>query len=336
MVLAILGPIYFLLLMLFLPFRIEPFTDPVLNLLFHHIVVPIIFSAPWVGGIYYTRYRLANTVQLMQETTTTVPLRWRIFYGINAAFVMTFFVLPMIIAPIAIIGGLVVAGRVFYTIGIGKFGNRRGASILGGLAAIALCILPGYIMLQFIPNYLLVWEGILGAWSSFWFTVVYGIAQCLVNALSFGAPVYFLYFAAKEYDRGVYGVTYSETPTNWIRFGELILFLIFVYIYLPPVPLVEGITIPFLNLAWLFTSYVNWISLGIVVLMILIRRIVGVKNDTTLGGPLNIAIVGMFLIVELFFKTDLLIVTLVIWLAFLLFSGVLVANYLRASPRELY
>ena len=76
--------------------------------------------------------------------------------------------------------------------------------------------------------------------------------------------------------------------------------------------------------------------MGIVVIMILVKKVLGVKNDTTMGGPANLFIVGMFLVVELFFKTNIVLVSLIIWLAFLLFASVLFANFARASPREMY
>jgi hypothetical protein len=334
-ILALVTPIYFIMLVLFLPFTMEPFSHPVFDALFHYIMVPAVFSAPWLGFIYFERYRLANTVYIMEDTTTAVPLRWRVFYGTNAAFVLMFFILPMITAPLAIIGGLVVAGRVFYTIGIGKLGGGKPAAILAIVVAIGLCIFPSLVMIQFIPNYFLVWESILTAWSDFWWFVVYGVAQCLVNALSFGAPIYFIYYGAAEYDRGVYGEVHTKTPTGWIRVGELIIFTVFLILYLPPVPTPFGI-IPFLNQSSLFNSYINWISLGIVVIMILVKMRLKVENDTTMGGASNIFIVGLFLIVELFYKTQVLIITLIIWLAFILFAGVTALSYSRASPREMY
>ncbi|MHA1944147.1 MAG: hypothetical protein ACW96M_07100, partial [Candidatus Thorarchaeota archaeon] len=90
--LAVVGPIYFFLLMFFIP-QMTPFLDPTLDMLFHFLAVPIVFSAPWIGLIYYQRYRLANTVHIMDETIAGVPLRWRVFYGANAAFVLMLFVL---------------------------------------------------------------------------------------------------------------------------------------------------------------------------------------------------------------------------------------------------
>lgn len=333
---AIIGPLYFFLLMLLLPFQMTPFGDVFYDFLFHYLAAPGVFSITWVGLIYYSRFRLANTIQLFGETTTSVPLRWRIFYGTNAAFVIGFFILPMIIAPMAIISGLFVAGQVFYRVGVGKLGGGKIASALGILVAIALCILPALVMIQFTPGYLQVWDVILDSWSSFWFKVVYGFAQCLVNALSFGAPVYFLYYGAQQYDQGVYGTVYTQTPTRWIRFGELIIFSIFLYLYLPPVPLPLGGVIPFADLSIIFNLYINYISLGIVILLILIKKYLGVVDDSTLGGPVNIAIVGMFLVVEMFFKFDVIIVTMAIWLAFLLFASIFVANYIRASPREMF
>ncbi|MBD3407835.1 MAG: hypothetical protein GF411_17075 [Candidatus Lokiarchaeota archaeon] len=334
-IVAILGPVYFFLFVWLLPFQITLFQDPIQDWWFHYIIVPAVFSAPWLGIIHNNRYRLSNTIHLMQETTDTVPLRWRVFYGSNAAFVLMFFILPVVTAPLAIVGGLVVAGRVFYQVGLGKLGGGRVAALFAVLVAIALCILPTIIMLQFIPSYIAVWDTILQAWSDFWFKVVYGIAQCLVNALSFGSPFYFIFHAAQQYDKGLYGQVYTQTPTTKIRIGEMILFVIFTALYLPPIPTPFG-AIPFADRSDLFTNFINWISLSIVAVMVLVKWRVGESDNSTFGGTSNILIIGMFLVVELFFKTSLLIVTLVIWLAFLIFALVTAANFARASSRELY
>lgn len=331
---AIVGPVYFFLLMLFIP-EMKPFGDPFFNLLFHYIAVPIVFSLPWVGTIYYQRYRLANTIHIMDETTTAVPLRWRMFYGANALFVLMIFILPLATPIIAIIEGLVVAGHVFYLIGLGKLGGGKPAAVLGVFVAIALCVLPAFVMIEFIPGYIAVWQTILQTWTDFWLGVVYGVAQCLVNALSFGAPIYFIYYGAQEYDRGLYGEVYTKTPTAWIRAGEFAIFLVFVIMYLPPIPTPFG-TMPFLNLSYLFQSYINWISLGIVAIMVLVRMRLKVKKDTTMGGASNIFVVGLFLVVELFFKTNLILITAIIWLAFLIYAGLAAVSYFRASSREIY
>lgn len=332
--LAIVGPIYFFLLMLFLP-PITPFTDAWFNFLFHYIAVPIVFSVPWVGTIYYQRYRLANTVYIMDETIAVVPLRWRIFYGANAAFILVLFVLPMVTPIVAIVEGLIVAGHVFYLIGVGKLGGGKPAAALGVVVAIALCILPAIVMIEFLPIYIELWSTILATWEGFWINVAYGVAQCLVNALSFGTPVYFIYFGAQEYDRGLYGEVYTKTPTRWIRLVELVIFLVFLIMYLPPIPTPVG-NIPFLDMSNLFKNYINWISLGIVVIMVLVKMGLKVKGDTTIGGASNIFVIGLFLVVELFFKTNQLLITSIIWLAFIIYAALAVVSYLRASPRELY
>jgi hypothetical protein len=332
--LAVIGPVYFFLLMFFIP-QMTPFGNALLDGLFHFVAVPIVFSAPWLGLIYYQRYRLANTVHIMDGTISSVPLRWRVFYGINAAFVLMLFVLPMTTPPLAIVLGLYVAGTVFYRIGIGKFGGGKPGAALAVLGALALCILPTFVMFEFLPNYIVVWEYILATWESFWLQVVYGFAQCLVNALSFGAPIYFIYFGAQEYDKGLYGEVYTKTPTGGIRLLEFILFIVFLILYLPPIPTPLGV-VPFLNQSILFTSIINWISLSIVGIMYIVKFALKVKNDTTIGGVSNLFVVGLFLVVELFFKTNLLLITAIIWLAFLVYAGLTALSYLRASSREIY
>jgi len=332
--LAIAGPIYFFLLMLFIP-QMMPFADPFFNLLFHYLAAPIVFSLPWVGTIYYQRYRLANTAHIMDETITAVPLRWRMFYGANALFVLMLFVLPMATPVIAIVEGLAVAVHVFRLVGLGKLGGGKPAAFLGIIVALALIIFPAFVMFVFIPGYMVVWNTILQTWTDFWLDVTYGVAQCLVNALSFGAPVYFIYYGAQEYDKGLYGEVYTKTPTIWIRLGELILFSIFLVIYLPPIPTPLGV-IPFLDLSVLFQNYINWISLGIVSIMVLVKVVLRVKRDSTMGGATNIIVIGLFLAVELFNRTDFFLKTSIILLAFIVYAALAIVSYLRASSRELY
>jgi hypothetical protein len=271
----------------------------------------------------------------MDETIAGVPLRWRVFYGANAAFVLMLFVLPMATPPLAIILGLFVAATVFYRVGVGKFGGGKAGAAIAIPVAIALCILPIIVMLEFMPLYLDVWNTILLTWESFWLRVVYGFAQCLVNALSFGAPVYFIYFGAQEYDKGLYGEVYTKTPTKWIRIAEFIIFAVFLYLYLPPIPTPLG-TIYFLDQSTLFNQYINWVSLSIVAIMYIVKFVLKVENDSTIGGASNIFVIGLFLVVELFFKTNLLLITAIIWLAFLVYGGLTAVSYLRASSREIY
>jgi hypothetical protein len=190
-------------------------------------------------------------------------------------------------------------------------------------------------MLEFLPNYIVVWETILATWESFWLQVVYGFAQCLVNSLSIGAPIHFLYYGAEQYDKGLYGELYTRTPTNKIRLFEFILFMVFLILYLPPIPTPLG-TIPFLDQSILFTSFINWVSLGIVGIMYIVKFALKVSNDTTIGGASNLFVVGLFLVVELFFKTNFLLITAIIWLAFLVYGSLSTVSYLRASSREIY
>jgi hypothetical protein len=214
-------------------------------------------------------------------------------------------------------------------------GAGRPATAIAVIIAIALCTLPTLIMLEFIPRYIDVWNAVMGGWTGYWVNIVYGFAQCLVNALTFGSPFYFVFFAAQQYDRGLYGTVYTQTPTTKIRIGEIILFVVFLYIYLPPIVTPLG-TLGFLGQSWVFTQYINWISLSIAALMVLIRMRTGVQDNSTMGGPSNILVVGLFLIVEIFFKTSVIILTSIIWFAFLIFGAVSVVNFMRASPREMY
>jgi hypothetical protein len=76
--------------------------------------------------------------------------------------------------------------------------------------------------------------------------------------------------------------------------------------------------------------------LSIVAIMYIVKFALKVRNDTTIGGASNLFVIGLFLVVELFFKTNLLLITAIIWLAFLIYAGLSAVSFLRASSREIY
>ena len=332
---AIAAPIYFFILVAALPIRLAPTGQPFFDAAFNYAMVPSVFSVTWVALIYLNRYRLANTIHIMHSTMISVPLRWRIFYGLNAAFVMMFFILPVVTAPVAVIGGIALAATTYRELLRGRLGLGPAASVLAALVALALCVLPGYIALSFIPEYLAIWNTMITAWTDTWILVASGIAQCLVNALTFCSPIHFVYFGAQQFEKGVFGEVYTDTPSRGIRLLEATIFVVLLVLYLPPVSTPVGV-LPFLNMRWLFATYISWASLLVVGIMTIVKRLTHVVNDTTMGGATNTVVVTLFLIVEIFFKTNLLVVTLIIWLAFAVFALVTFLSLAQASPREMY
>ncbi|MEM2142375.1 MAG: hypothetical protein QXQ81_03880 [Candidatus Thorarchaeota archaeon] len=335
MAMALSIPAYAFILVHMLPFRMTPFGNEFLDTLFHFGVVPIIFSVTWDSIIYLRRYRMANTVYLARRSTGPIPLRWRVFYGANALFVSLFFVLPLVTPIVSMIGGIMLASTVVYRAALGRLGMRRISAAAAVVVASAVRLRSIFVLLQFAPGYLLVWERIQESWSSFWVGVVQGVSQCLVNALSWGAPVHFIWVAAQEYDRGVYGMVYTRIPMIRVRLFEATLFMIFLCVYLPPIPTPIG-TLPFLNASYLFNQYINYISMAVVAVVLVTKRALGMAENSTMGGVSNITVVGLFLMIEVFYKTNLIVVNFAIWLAFILFAGLIVINYMRASSRELY
>ncbi len=332
---AVAAPVYFFALVWSLPFALTPLGVPLWDWMFTFIVVPSVFSITWVVLIFLNRYRLANTVHIMHSTMVSVPLRWRVFYGLNAAFVMMFFILPVVTAPVAVIGGLALAGATTHRLLRGRSGRGSVIGLFYVLLAVVLVVLPAYIVWSFVPRYIVIWNTMITAWTDAWIGIANGIAQCLVNSLSLCSPIHFIYFSAQQYEQGVFGEVYSEKPAHAIRALEGLLFVVFLILYLPPMITPLG-TLPLLDMRWLFTNYINWASLGVVAIMTLVKRLTHVVNDTTIGGATNTLVVSMFLLVEIFFKTNLLVVTLVIWLAFLIFALVTLLSLAQASPREMY
>lgn len=333
-IIAILMPIYATLLTIILPFRLTTTGNMILDLFVNEALLPIIITLPWWYIIYEGRYRLVNAMRTTWNSTSMIPLRWRLFYGINAFVVLIAFVIPFISLPIAIIAGILLAGKIKqYISRIGIHGGVR--TIAAIFIEILLLVIPAAYLFYFYNAYYPVWQTIETVWNTIWVDIVYGIVQCVVNALSFGSVVYFIYYGAAEYERNMIGIEITKPPKTIIKIIETILFFVFIYLWIDQLPTPFGI-IYMGNMRYLFQTIINPISLGIVGIVFILKIISGKSPTSSRKSALGIILVGAFLAVEIFNRFNILMINTIIFLSFAIFAGAFIINVIRAPKSEVY
>ncbi len=333
-IVAILMPIYSIILTIVLPFKLTTTGNMILDLFVNEALLPIIITIPWWYIIYEARYRLINAMRITWNSTTMIPLRWRLFYGINAFVVLIAFVIPFISLPIAVIVGILLAGKIKqYISSLGIHGTGR--KIIAAIIGLIMLVLPSIYMFYFYNAYYPVWQAIETVWNSTWVDIVYGISQCVVNALSFGSVVYFIYHGAAEYEKNMIGWEITKPPKTAIKIIEFILFIIFIYLWIDKLPTPFGV-IQLGNMRYLFQIIINPISLGIVGIVFILKIISGSSATGSRKSALGIILVGAFLAVEIFNRFNILMINTIIFLSFAIFAGAFIINVIRAPRSEVY
>ena len=334
LIIAILTPFYSIILTSVLPFKLTTTGFPILNIFVNEALLPLMITIPWLYILYEYRYKIVNAMQTTWESTSMIPLRWRLFYGINAFVVLVAFVIPFISLPISIIIGILMSIKIkqyISTLGIHS-GIRKTIAII---IAIFMLTLPSAYMFYFYNAYYPVWETIQTIWNSTWVDIIYGFSQCVVNSLSFGSVVYFIYYGAAEYEKNMIGVEITRPPGTLIKIIETILFSIFIYLWIDKLPTPFG-TIQMGNMRYLFQIIINPISLGIVGIVFILKLITRTSTMGSRKSLVGIILVGAFLAIEIFNRFNILMINTIIFLSFALFAGIFLINLARAPNSELY
>ncbi|NVM52766.1 MAG: hypothetical protein HWN66_03600 [Candidatus Helarchaeota archaeon] len=270
-VLVIIIPIYFFLLIYFV--NVEG--ELTLNLgLFQaigetltiYVIFPLCFSFTWWIFIYVLRNKISNSYSIIKEETSPIPTRWLIFYGVNAVIMLGFFIIPLVSSIFAIFGFFVLAWNVVVK---SDWAFERGKSVLFcyGLIIFGLFLtFPVLIQIEFWNDYTVFWNHLWGQWGNY-VPYIYSFSIVVVNALTIGSLLYFIYSGSSEFERGAYGTTYDKTPRRAIILLELILFIIFTLIWLQTFP-----PNPVEFFSWLYLI-ISLVCLAIAILIFLIGLI---------------------------------------------------------------
>jgi len=196
-------------------------------------VAPILLCSPWIIFFVFYKNKVANSFEVMTESISVIPTRWRIFYAVNGMLVIFTFLIP-VISPIFVI--LIAAVLAWAVIRASEFAWERSKAflVLYSLIIFAIfCSLPILFLLEFIknmPNFFFVI--VLDIWLRY-MPYFYTLTIIIANALSIGSVFWLIYAGAVEYERQeLRGVGFTEIPYRKIRALEYILFFGFLVFWI--------------------------------------------------------------------------------------------------------
>jgi len=314
---AILTPIYFIVLISYSPIELK-----FLEAFFKHLAMPLVFSFPWLLFIYINRNTLAATLDEIKSATSIIPLRWKIFYGINALFILLFFVLPLVSPPLAVFTAIVLAVRITRKSKFTLEKSEKTPFLLSFILSIIFAIIPAYFLLLFLPAYSTVFFWTLNIWWNNVF-LLYDLSLWIVNSLAIGSLIWLIYTGAAEYEERIYGWKKTQAPVNLIRLVQFLFFLFLAFIGLPKYPWIQKIyenySLPIFDGAKQFLSTINIICLIIVCFVILISLIRGLKKIEYRGSFIGYLFAAGFLIIDVFWRFNKHLITLSIISASIMF-----------------
>jgi hypothetical protein len=264
-------------------------------------VAPLFFSIPWVLFIYFNRDRLADAIQHMSETTTIIPVRWRVFYGFNTLIILLFFALPFFSPVLAVLGGAVLVGRIYYGRESVRGGGRRKKTLFIVVLSAIFVGIPLILLARIITPYV---DALGSIWSSWEFNVpiIYVFSLCLGDALAVGSLIWFIYAGAAEFEFRTYGTYSTRPPARLIWVFESVLFLVFVYfgvllyVQIPQLGWTPAGVDPFQSVVM---NYVNPICLAIVGIIFLVSTFRGLRRSGERNSAWGLLLLIGFFAIEI-------------------------------------
>lgn len=234
-IIFIMIPIYFVLLIYFvssnahLPLNLQLFLDIGPDFTYF-VIFPLVFSFTWWIFLYFLRNKISNSFSIIREETSPIPKRWLIFYGVNAAIMLAFFIIPLVSSIVAIFGFFVLAWQIVVR---SDWAYERGKYTLVCWGLIIFGILltfPILVQIEFWNDYNIFWTELWTAWQKN-IPYLYSFSVVIVNALTVGSIFNLIYSGAVEFERDVLGTSYEQVPRRPIILLEIILFITFALIW---------------------------------------------------------------------------------------------------------
>jgi hypothetical protein len=327
-------PAYLWSLMLFLPAGTIKFAidNPALNLLTQFLLAPLFFSIPWTLFVYFNRDRLAESVQHMNQTATVIPMRWKVFYGFNTLVILLFFVIPILSPVLAVAGGVVLAGRIYFAAGSIRDKSRRMRGLILFFLLVVFAGLPTLILFYFLSSYGTLSGIIVKAWSEH-IDYIYSISLCIGDALAIGSLIWFVYAGAAEFEFQTFGTYVTKTPAKMIRVFEFVLFIAFAYVGLSYI-WIPGVTQVALGGtgASVRLSIINAICLAAVAIIFLLSTVRGLRRKGERNSAWGLIFLIAFLSIEIFSHYINYLPAVAVLSATVLFSVMFFISYRSVGP----
>jgi len=280
--------------------------------------IPIFFSLPWVLGTVLRATKIANAYTLMGRALGKVRIDQKIFYGLNAAFTLVFFIFPFA-SPIITIIGIFVVMKILL---VDKLKVGKVSKLIWIIPSLLLSFYPGLIVVAFYINYSTLLQTIIDGWNST-VAIIFGIGLCLAIAITLGNFFLFLFEGRAKY---------SNVPVNegFILFLKGIFLGILLLLYFPG----EGVD---------FVNIVNYIAVAFAFFEMIMRKRHNLNSDQSAGR--GIIMVLVFSLVNMLinyldtlpnFHDTGIIQTIVVAISGLIFFGLFAASYKYADDEELF
>ncbi|MFX1409095.1 MAG: hypothetical protein ACFFA6_01985 [Promethearchaeota archaeon] len=201
-----------------------------LTLLIINILCPLVFSISWLFFLILFANRFAETIESTDRVVGVIPLRLKLFYGLNALYILLIFVFPLITPVISILTFASFGWRLT-TMRKERWEEDTKVSLLTKIIMILASILPIFCAVVILPEYI---KLSIFLWSDIWvplLDIIYIISYCLCTALAIGSL--FILFAnagISEYEQ-----IFEDTTRKrfvYIKIFEIVLFGFFLVLAL--------------------------------------------------------------------------------------------------------
>ncbi|MFX1236278.1 MAG: hypothetical protein ACFFAS_02085 [Promethearchaeota archaeon] len=143
---------------IFIVFNITDFnlwwsSDPIMNTLIIKILTPLTYAVGWFYFLILFANRFAESIDSMEKTTNIIPLRLKIFYGMNAVFVLFVFAFPLITPLIAVLSFASMMWQAT-TFRKSSFDENQKIPLITWILAVIASLLPIFCTVSIVPEYL--------------------------------------------------------------------------------------------------------------------------------------------------------------------------------------
>jgi len=252
-------PIIIFLIFIFTDFNLWFTTDVNVSVGVVKVLVPSVFAVSWFYFMVLFANRFSETIEAMGITVGIIPLRLKIFYGVNALFVLFIFVFPLITPMISILSFASMMWQLTTSRKENWDDNSKVPFSTKFLMVLA-SILPVFCTFAVIPEY---FQLSFFLWNSIWVPLldhIFIFSYCLCTSLAIGSLfILIVNRGVSEYEQLFTDPNKKDSIMN-VKILEVGLFAFFIFLaYWNPSDIIDL----FYNAGFfivLFVSIVNYFS----------------------------------------------------------------------------
>ena len=251
-------PIIIFLIFILTEFDLWFTTDVRVSVAIVKILVPSVFAISWLYFMLLFANRFSETIEAMGSTVGIIPLRLKIFYGINAIFVLFIFVFPLITPVVSILSFASMMWQLT-TYKKESWDEDTKTPFITKFLMVLVSILPIFCTISVIPEY---FDLSFFLWNNIWMILlphIFIFSYCLCTSLAIGSLfILIVNRGVSEYEELFADPSKTESMMN-VKILEVFLFAFFLFLDYGGFEVIEL----FYNVGFflvLFVSIVNYIS----------------------------------------------------------------------------